>query len=83
METLPNNVYVKHGRAKALDQLAEKKRSNELLQDAISSYIDLLQNQNISDEMYLDVAERCIDRIRFRGCYFFICLFLFYNLLLI
>lgn len=69
MEQMPNNVLIKHGRAKALDHLAEKKRSNDLLQDAITSYIDLLQSSDISNDLFVQVADRCIDRIRFRGHY--------------
>lgn len=67
MEKLPNNAEVKYGRARALDRLAEIKRSNELLQNAISSYYDLLQNSTISNEIFAYVGMRCIDLIRFSG----------------
>lgn len=69
MEQMPNNLLIKHGRAKALDHLAEKKRSNDLLQDAITSYIDILKSSDISNDLFVQVADRCIDRIRFRGHY--------------
>ncbi|GLV43167.1 Aspartyl beta-hydroxylase [Carabus blaptoides fortunei] len=69
MKKLPNNAEVKYGRARALDKLAEIKRNNVLLQNAIASYYDLLQNSTISDVIFAFVGTRCIDLIRFSGVY--------------
>lgn len=53
--------------ARSLDKLAEQKRSNKLLEDAIATYLNILQKNNVSDDLYLKTADRCINRMRFRG----------------
>lgn len=60
--------------------LADRKRSNSLLQDAIDGYQQLLEVEDVPDALFKAVADRCINRMRFRGehnpvytfCFFFI-----------
>ncbi|XP_038207574.1 aspartyl/asparaginyl beta-hydroxylase isoform X2 [Zerene cesonia] len=56
--------------ARALDMMAEAKRDNKLLSRAIAAYLQLLKmNERLSDKRLLDIAQRAIDRIQFRGTY--------------
>ena len=54
-------------RAQTLDQLAQKKRSNKFLEAAIETYLELLSHPDLPDDEFIKVADRCIDRMRFRG----------------
>lgn len=54
--------------AKALDASAEAKRDNKILSKAISAYLNLLKmNERISDKKLIEVAQRAINRMQFRG----------------
>ncbi|CAG4965339.1 unnamed protein product [Colias eurytheme] len=56
--------------ARALDMMAEAKRDNKLLSRAIAAYLQLLKmNERLSDKRLLEIAQRAIDRIQFRGTY--------------
>lgn len=57
------------GRARALDNLAEKSRNNAVLRQAIEAYIYAIDqiNDGLTDEEFKMMAERCIDRQRFLG----------------
>ncbi|XP_052746848.1 aspartyl/asparaginyl beta-hydroxylase isoform X3 [Bicyclus anynana] len=56
--------------ARALDLTAEARRDNRLLTRAIAAYLHLLKmNERLSDKKLLEVAQRTIDRIQFRGTY--------------
>ncbi|XP_039755669.1 aspartyl/asparaginyl beta-hydroxylase isoform X2 [Pararge aegeria] len=56
--------------ARALDLSAEAKRDNRLLSRAIAAYLHLLKmNERLPDKKLLEVAQRTIDRIQFRGTY--------------
>lgn len=67
--TLPAAQY---GCAKALDQLAEMNRSNQLLKQAIAEYEKYLDlDTKLNDTDFKTAAERCIDRLRFIGRFFF------------
>ncbi|XP_067630048.1 uncharacterized protein Asph isoform X2 [Eurosta solidaginis] len=57
------------GQAKALDELAERKRSNNLLEQALQAYKRYLALGDIITDSreFLDIANRCIDRMRFMG----------------
>ena len=68
LERDPADPVALYGRAQSLDQLAETERSNARLEQAIFAYravIDL--EQKVSDQLYRLAAQRCIDRMRFRG----------------
>ncbi|KAL0268461.1 UNVERIFIED_CONTAM: hypothetical protein PYX00_010398 [Menopon gallinae] len=57
------------GRARALDKIAEKEKSNHYLKEAINNYKFVLTTHahSLKDEQFLDVSERCIERMRFGG----------------
>ncbi|KAJ9590606.1 hypothetical protein L9F63_016376, partial [Diploptera punctata] len=64
----PVSPRSRHGKAQALDRLAEKKRSNTLLQDAVDSYENVIALGNVvPDKLFLQSADRCINRQRFKG----------------
>ncbi|XP_050728686.1 aspartyl/asparaginyl beta-hydroxylase-like isoform X4 [Eriocheir sinensis] len=68
----PKSARAIYGRARSLDQLAEIEKSNSKLEQAILTYRSIL---DLADEepslVPLDLlraaAERCIDRMKFRG----------------
>jgi aspartate beta-hydroxylase len=48
--------------------LAEKKHSNSLLQEAIDAYESVLSlGASVPDKLFVEAAERCINRMRFKG----------------
>ena len=64
----PASPRARHGAAQALDVLAEKKRSNTLLQEAIDAYENIIALGNVvPDKLFLRTADRCINRLRFKG----------------
>jgi aspartate beta-hydroxylase len=66
--TNPTSPRAHHGKARALDQLAEKKHSNMLLQEAIDAYESVLAlGASVPDKLFLQAADRCINRMRFKG----------------
>lgn len=75
--TLFNNILEKsplsprafYGKARSLDALAERKKSNKLLDEAIIAYHQVLKLKDVPDALFQMVAERCINRARFRGVY--------------
>lgn len=67
LEVSPEDILLLSRHAQALDKLAERKHSNKILEDAIAAYLSLLQMDNINDDIFLKTADRCINRMRFRG----------------
>ncbi|XP_052894756.1 aspartyl/asparaginyl beta-hydroxylase-like isoform X3 [Anopheles moucheti] len=64
----PNIIAALVGRARCLDALAEQRRSNTVLTEAITAYRKVLDQELAVDDATLKtVAERCIDRMRFQG----------------
>jgi aspartate beta-hydroxylase len=59
------------GKARALDAISEIEKNNRLLIEAISLYTSLIENHNdqLSQEVFQTIGERCIDRLRFLGQY--------------
>lgn len=56
--------------ARALDAEAEARRDNRLLTRAIAAYLDVLKmNERLADARLLEVADKTLERIRFRGNY--------------
>jgi aspartate beta-hydroxylase len=48
--------------------LAEKKHSNTLLQEAIDAYENVLSlGESVPDKLFVEAADRCINRMRFKG----------------
>lgn len=60
----PRSLY---GKAKALDILAEKRKSNELLKQALNYYLKALNAPDVPDPLFVVLADRFIDRARFMG----------------
>jgi aspartate beta-hydroxylase len=68
LRTNPSSPRAHYGKARALDRLAEKKQSNSLLQEAIDAYEHVLGlGASVPDQLFLQAAERCINRMRFKG----------------
>ena len=67
LEKHPNSPRALYGKARALDLLAEQKQSNQLLLESISFYQQVLEKKNLLDDLFMVVAERCINRLRFIG----------------
>jgi aspartate beta-hydroxylase len=66
--THPTSPRARHGKAQAFDRLAEKKHSNALLQEAIDAYESVLAlGASVPDKLFAQAAERCINRMRFKG----------------
>ncbi|XP_049541652.1 midasin-like isoform X3 [Anopheles darlingi] len=65
----PNSIPALVGRARALDALAEQRRSNALLIEAIAVYRKLIVvlELSVDDATLRSIGERCIDRMRFQG----------------
>lgn len=55
--------------AKRLDTKAEKERSNPILLQALEGYQSLLldHKKNLNDTIFKEIAERCVERMRFAG----------------
>ncbi|GJQ67496.1 hypothetical protein Trydic_g5136 [Trypoxylus dichotomus] len=69
LKNRPDSPRALYGKAQALDSLAEKKRSNEVLQESIQFYLQVLNVNNVPDALFVNAAERCINRMRFIGNY--------------
>ncbi|CAG9769531.1 unnamed protein product [Ceutorhynchus assimilis] len=69
LEKNPLSPRLLYGRAKALDILAEEKKSNELLKQSLSFYAQALSVPDVPDQLIIKIAERYIDRARFIGQY--------------
>jgi aspartate beta-hydroxylase len=68
LRTNPNSPRARYGKARALDRVAEKKQSNSLLQEAIDAYEHVLAlGASVPDKLFVQAAERCINRMRFKG----------------
>lgn len=60
----PRSIY---GKALALDYLADQRRSNDILQQALKFYTQLFNMRNVPNALFEVAAERCINRMRFVG----------------
>ena len=69
MQINKKSIGALYGKAKSLDQLAAQEKSNKRLMQAIAAYKVLINDytDQLSSEMFLEVAERCIERMRFVG----------------
>uniref|UniRef100_A0A182YJ93 Aspartyl/asparaginy/proline hydroxylase domain-containing protein n=1 Tax=Anopheles stephensi TaxID=30069 RepID=A0A182YJ93_ANOST len=64
----PKSIAALVGRARCLDALAEQRRSNAILTEAITAYRKVIEQElAVDDATFKTVAERCIDRMRFQG----------------
>lgn len=65
----PNSPRARYGFARTLDLQAEKKQSNKLLEVAIDAYRNSMEAPGIPDILFIKIADRLINRLRFRGLY--------------
>lgn len=63
----PRSPRATYGRARALDQLAEQRQSNQLLTEAITNYQKLMSFDGVPPALFKMAADRCINRLRFMG----------------
>lgn len=63
----PDSPRARYGLARTFDRQAEHERSNVMLDLAITGYKDALEAPNITDILFIQIASRLIDRLRFRG----------------
>ncbi|KAG4073680.1 hypothetical protein HA402_000904 [Bradysia odoriphaga] len=68
IEIKPNSSQAWYGKGRALDQLSDEQKSNEILKEAIAAYVKAVEfGSSVDDETFKIYAERCIDRMRFIG----------------
>lgn len=68
LERETDNAVALYTRARSLDVLADRERSNGRLEQAIFAYRAILDlDNNVDDHLFRVAALRCIDRMRFRG----------------
>ena len=68
LETRPSSPGALYGKARSLDKLSEVNKSNALLKRAIDFYLESIDlGAKLNDSRFKEVAERCIDRMRFLG----------------
>lgn len=65
--THPASPRAHSGKADTLDKMAEKQRSNELLEQSINMYSQLLNFAHVPDDLMKTTARRLADRQQFRG----------------
>lgn len=66
----PNSFGVRFGLAQSLDKLSVEKKNNELLDEAITAYLKVLElHKKLTDFDLKRVGEICINKMRFRGIY--------------
>lgn len=75
----PNSTEAQLGKAKSLERLADINRNNGILRQAIDEYVKLVNvSDKLNDTLFKNIAEHCIERMRFLGecengiLYFFI-----------
>lgn len=76
MEADPNDAVALYTRARSLDRLAEIERSNSRLELAIFAYRSVLDIEHVPEQLFRLAADRCIDRMRFRGWFRYIVFYL-------
>jgi hypothetical protein len=64
----PKSFVALYGKAKALDKLSTVEKSNQLLMEAIDDYKKVLEyGQQLNDTFFIEVAEQCLQRMKFLG----------------
>ncbi|KAF5294748.1 hypothetical protein FQA39_LY00232 [Lamprigera yunnana] len=69
LEKQPFSPRATYGKAQSFDALAEKKKSNKLLEESIITYQQVLKFKDVPDILFQMAAYRVINRMRFRGVY--------------
>lgn len=68
----PKMIRALIGRARVLDHLADVQKSNAVLGQAIEAYFTLVTEDSalLDDETFRNIADRCVNRMRFAGNFF-------------
>jgi len=74
----PTSPRAQFGKAQALILLAEQRRSNAILEQAIDECLKILALDDVKKELFIRAGMLCADRQSFRGVAFhqFLCLFI-------
>lgn len=67
LEKFPSSPDGIYGKALALNRLADQKRSNEILYNAIRLYTKVLNMPDVPDTLYEEAMEKTIKVMRFVG----------------
>ncbi|XP_037520324.1 aspartyl/asparaginyl beta-hydroxylase [Rhipicephalus sanguineus] len=65
LQTDPQSPIASYGKALALEKIAERRKSNSILEQSIQAYLDVMKLP--SRELYLRAGNKAVDRMRFRG----------------
>ena len=68
LENLEPTLESKMIKAKVLEMLAEAKRSNEILEQSINTYLEIIhQGPEVPDALFKQAGEECLKLLKFRG----------------
>uniref|UniRef100_A0A8C2EM71 Un-named hu7910 n=1 Tax=Cyprinus carpio TaxID=7962 RepID=A0A8C2EM71_CYPCA len=67
VQKFPQSPRCRYGKAQAEDDLAEKKRSNEMLLKAVNSYREVAELPDVPPDLVKATLKRCADRQQFLG----------------
>lgn len=63
----PNSPRALYGKALSLDKLAEKQRSNKMLEEAIATYQKVMDAKDTPDELFKKAGLKLGEKLEFRG----------------
>lgn len=63
----PNSPRALYGKARSLDKLAEKQRSNKMLEEAIATYQKVMDAKDTPDELFKKAGLKLGEKLEFRG----------------
>jgi len=66
----PRSPRAQFGKAQALNALANRRRSNAILEQAIGECVKVLELDNVPKELFIKAGTLCADRQSFRGAVF-------------
>ncbi|XP_064596923.1 aspartyl/asparaginyl beta-hydroxylase-like [Liolophura sinensis] len=67
LKRYPKSPRALYGKAENLDKLAEKKQSNTYLEEAIQTFLTVLDLENVPDDLVIQTGRRAAERMNFRG----------------
>lgn len=63
----PNSPRALYGKARSLDKLAEKQRSNKMLEEAIATFQKVMDAKDSPDELFKQAGLMLGEKLEFRG----------------
>lgn len=63
----PNSPRALYGKALSLDKLAEKQRSNKMLEEAIATFQKVMDAKDTPDELFKQAGLKLGEKLEFRG----------------